>query len=775
MSFISRVLPTGMALALALVGITACPPPVPVEGEGEPDASCGSDRDCGGGSICDKVGDGDDIAPADDEAGVCLKIFCITDDDCADPVNEKCDTRRGICIPRNLCDPGNPLACPTAGEKCIYENGLPVCTAPPAATACTLSPSPAYISGGETLQVEGVGNDDAGKLVAQTSFVWSTSAGTIDATSGVLTAPASGTVTVTGTTNNGGSVCTTTVNVYAVPAATDLRIVVIDQASHLPLGGVKVAAKIAGLTVSQTTDATGASTFFGGAVADALSIFPDANQWHTVLNPPDDVIIYTARTPVAVAEVDGIKGTFDFSQVHTKGDIRLGLAGTAINAAITDLNFGNIIGESIPTVINIEGLADNQEVELPEGLVIGLGDTDFKGTYSSVNDKVGATVGWALAGQVQLSKIGGIIGQVAGGGSDINAGAILAAVLPFFATFDHALATGIDLSPAVREACATPGSLDCDSNFDTVTLTPNTLLALSAEFDAPNLPCASGGFSAPGECAIELKQVTTGQGASEVTATLEGRCAPGEAACENVSSFTSGAVVISGVVVPGIGLVPLGLSAGLDDTSEAGNTFDGVLEQSGENAPPPGKLLLDFAPPHDGIEGNIYLTVAIALDINSITGTDEVSASIITQMSRQLPAAGNDFAGNTFLENQGGAFTPGAAGSFTVAKKGAADFYRVNLDNDGDSEWNVWFGGDDDGFDMADLPVHSDISEAEVSERSAHADIQAFGLGTGYDGASPADFDELFSFDGKDLDNLLYYLGAWSSESCKAGGICQEN
>ena len=269
MSFISRVLPTGMALALALVGITACPPPVPVEGEGEPDASCGSDRDCGGGSICDKVGDGDDIAPADDEAGVCLKIFCITDDDCADPVNEKCDTRRGICIPRNLCDPGNPLACPTAGEKCIYENGLPVCTAPPAATACTLSPSPAYISGGETLQVEGVGNDDAGKLVAQTSFVWSTSAGTIDATSGVLTAPASGTVTVTGTTNNGGSVCTTTVNVYAVPAATDLRIVVIDQASHLPLGGVKVAAKIAGLTVSQTTDATGASTFFGGAVADA--------------------------------------------------------------------------------------------------------------------------------------------------------------------------------------------------------------------------------------------------------------------------------------------------------------------------------------------------------------------------------------------------------------------------------------------------------------------------------------------------------------------------
>ena len=66
---------------------------------------------------------------------------------------------------------------------------------------------------------------------------------------------------------------------------------------------------------------------------------------------------------------------------------------------------------------------------------------------------------------------------------------------------------------------------------------------------------------------------------------------------------------------------------------------------------------------------------------------------------------------------------------------------------------------------------HGDV---DVTPRTAHADVQAFALGTGYDGPAPASFDDLFAFDGQDLDNLLYYLGGWSSESCKANGLCNE-
>lgn len=752
------------ALALVVGALaTACPPPEGNEGEGEGETGgCANDRDCEGGSVCDKEEDGDGIPTADDPEGVCIKVFCISDDDCEDPVNEKCDSRRGFCIPRNLCEPGDPNACPTEGDKCIYEGGLPICKAPPAATACNLAPSPAYVVAGGTVQLEGVGTGAGNKLVPQTTFTWSvTGGGSIDA-AGVYTAGATaGAATVTGTTENGGATCTATVNVLAAAADADLRIVVIDQATRAPLANSKVAVRTGAGTTSAVTAADGSATFAGAAAAAAVSIFPDAHQWHTILNPPDDVIMYTSPVPAADVAVDGIKGAFNFDNVHTDGDIRLGLAGTAINPAITDLNFNTIIGESIDTPIEIEGITDGEQiVPLPEGLIIGLGDTDFKGSYSSINDKAGPSVGWALAGQVKLSQIGDIIGSVAGDTENINAGAILAAVLPFFAKFDHAIVTGLDFDPAARQAG--------DPNFDTVEMKPETLLALDSTFEMPTLPCAPGALEG-NACTGDVFKLEVGEESTIVTACPNPLPAGGT--CEAVSPFATGAVILTGTVIPGIGLVPLGISAGLDDTSEDGNNFDGILEQS-EDATP-GEVLMDFAPPHDGIEGNLYMTVAIALDINSITSTDDIGASIVTQVSRSLPKTGNSF-NNAFLQSQGGTFTP-AAGTFALTKKGAADFYRVNFDNDGEEEWNVWFGGDEAGsFNIADLPVHEDIAAGDVTARTVHADVQAFKLGTGYDGPAPTSFDELFAFDGQDIDTLLYYLGAWSSESCKAGGLCNE-
>jgi hypothetical protein len=743
------------AVAVGGAFAVACDDGGGVEGEGEGETEgCGGDRDCGAGSICDKTNDGDDLAAANDPEGICVKVVCFTDSDCQNPDDEKCDARRGFCVPRNLCDPGDENAC-DGDERCVYTGGLPQCVVPPAATACTLSPSPGYVSVGGTLQIEGVGTDDDGKLVPHARFTFS---GTGVDADGTLSPTAAGDVTVTGTT--GEAECTTTVTVYPAVASGDLRVVLIDQATRQPIAGAPVAAKVASVDLEQTTDADGAATFIAGAAATAVSVFPPNHQWHTILEPANDLVLYTAATNAGV-EVDGIKGAFDFSKVHTKGDIRLGLAGTAINAAITDLNFATIIGEFVPTVIDIEGITEEggQEVSLPEGLVIGLGDQNFKGDYVALSDKGGPGIGWALGGQVALSKVGSIISSVAGSGEDINVGAVLSAILPFFATFDHAIVSGLEFDPAARSAG--------DPNFQDVTMTPDTLLMLSAEYDLPDLPCAPKGFSGGGDrCGTPLFSFDDGDTTQLVT-----ECPAGET-CEDVSSYTSGAVLLTGVVVPGQGLVPLGISAALDDADgDTTDEFDGVAEQSGDDAPAPGTLLLDYAPPHDGVEGNLYVTVAIALDINSIAGTDNLGASIITQVSRSLPTEGNNFAGNSFLESQGGSFNK-ATGAFALQKKGSADFYRVNFDDGGELEWNVWFDGTNAGsFTLADLPQHGD---ADIATRSTHADVQAFALGSGYDGPAPTSFDALFAFDGQDLDNLLYYLGGWSSESCRADGLCTE-
>lgn len=721
---------------------------------------CDNDRVCVGG-FCDKATDNDDIIAADDPLGCCVNLLCQTNDDCAD--NEKCDVRRGICVPRNLCDPaaenggacaqedGTLADCCQAGQLCEYVGGAPLCTNnPPPATECFIAVGgrvvatgagdteafPAVTRAGQDIQLEAVGTNAAGETVPHATFTWTTANA-----DGLLVAPACATgvcpITVTATSaGNGTASCTGLVNVYAAP--TDNRIIVLDLATGEPLVGVDVAANDGTAVLDGTTDGDGAAEFAG--TLDSISAFPAAYQWHTILGPPNDVIVYTAKLP-NTARVAGIKGTFDFDSVHTQGDIKLGLAGTAIASSITDLNFATLIGDIANYNVELEGITDpgGESVPLPSGLVINLGDNPIKGDYVTFGEP-GKNIGWAIGGQVPLAEVGPIISGVATGGGDVNIGSILGGVLPFFARFDHAIVPGLNLVESDRPP--EPGNdepIDVAAwDFETRVITPNTLLALSANYAMPDLPCAPGAITG--------------------------------ATC---SSWATGAVLLTGVIVPGVGLVPLGLTAGLDDPDDQDTTdlVDGKLDSDSDapGAPGKGEAIIDYAPPHDGLEGNTYVSVAIALDLSAIGGdAGGFGASIITHISKKFADA-NTFP-QTFLQSQGGTFTAGAAGSFTLAADGTADFWRVNMSDGGEIEWNVWFEDDAASFSIADLHPNP----AAAAARAVDADVQAFVLGTGYEsfGAAPSSFSELFAFDGKDVDNLLYYLGAWSSEACKAGGHC---
>lgn len=730
---------------------------------------CDNDRLCGGG-FCDKEDDGDDIAAADDQFGCCVRLVCLSDADCAD--NEKCDVRRGICVPEGLCDPaaerggtckidGVDQPCCGDGELCTYADGLPVCTAtPPAAAACFISAGgraiasapgdtealPGVTRDGEPIQLEAVGTDANGNVVPHATFTW-TGTG-VDAASGVLTgACAAGVCAQTVTATSGSATCDGVVNVYAAPTLGQ-RIVVIDLTTGAPLEGVDVAANVAGVVLPGVTDANGAAEFAG--VADNVSAFPDTHQWHTIVAPPADVIIYTAKLPDET-KVAGIKGTFDFGSVHTTGDIKLGLAGTAISSSVTDLNFTTLIGEVADYNVEIENLTDpgGQLVPLPSGLVLELGASPIKGDYVTFGNP-GRNIAWAIGGQVALAKIGPIISSISAS-DDVNIGSVLGSILPFFATFDHGTISNLDLVEGTRPTAPADGTPVPFNEwpFDEHTLVPNTLLSQSASYTMPDLPCTPGGVSG-GTCTLPA-------GAE--------------------SAFATGAVLLSGVIVPGVGLIPLGLTAGLDDpdAEDGQDEIDGKLDSNAENGPGKGEAIIDYAPPHDGLEGNLFVSVAIALDLSSVatTAATDFGASIITHVTRKF-AADNAFP-QDFLQSQGGSFTPGAAGSFThVATGTGADFYRVNFDDGNEGEWNVWFADDGTSFEPADF--HPD--SAAAAARFQNADVQAFKLGTGYETISPTtaptSFDDLFGFDGSNLDNLLYYLGAWSSQACTFQGHCTD-
>lgn len=753
---------------------------------------CDNDRLCGGG-YCDKEGDGDDVAAADDQFGCCVQLICDSNDDCEE--NEKCDFRRGICLPRDLCDPaaenggecdldgdGTPEAdCCGAGQLCEYTGGVPVCVDnPPSAAECFVAiggralatapgdteANPGVAVAGEAIRLEATATDASGKLVPHAVFTWTGGPDATGAFTGTCAGPAPCAVTVTAA--SGAATCDAVISVYPAHTAGTHRVVAVDATSGLPIAGALATARIAGALQQDTTDENGVAEFTAGA-ADSVSVFDDDHHWQTVIDPPEDLLIVTG----AIAnnnDVAGIKGRFDFDAVHTIGDIKLGLAGTAISSNLTDLNFANIIGEIADYNVDIEGVTDpgGQVVPLPSGLVLELGQEPIKGDYVTFGT-AGRNIGWALGGQVRLAEIGEIISSVAAS-DDVNVGAILGAVLPFFATFDHAVLSGgalaaLEASPrpcnddgdcdgsAVCAAghCAASGTGQPTENTEPIpydswafpeqTIRPDTLLAQSANYTMPDLPCTPGGVS----------------GASCTATVADG------------SAYASGAVLLSGVLVPGIGLVPLGLTAGLDDPDDqdTDDQRDGKLDYTGDNAPASGTALIDYAPPHDGLEGHPFVTLAIALDIDAIADSGgDFGASVILHVTPKFGAT-NTFTGD-FLESQGGTFTAGASGSFALAPQGAADFYSVNVDNGGDVEWNVWFTDDATTFTPADF--HPD--PAAAAARFVHADVQAYRLGTGYAGPTPASFDDLFAFNGTNFDNMLFYMGAWSSESCKDNGVC---
>lgn len=733
-------------LATLMVGATACSPatgddPLADAGpgfqcenrpNGDDVLECRRNIDCGGGSVCVKAEDGD-------EFGCCEKIFCTVNADCDD--TEICDVRRGICVPEDLCDPG--VGCEN-GDLCVYSGGAPQCLdTAPAADSCAFSATKIYTTSDKPIEVMATAYAADGTLTPHATFDYevggltgASADGNSVGASCTSDAPCTGTVTAT---TNGGATCSADFVVYPAVDAADFRVTLFDQTTRSPLSGVRIAARVGTELQEATTDANGSAVFAGQATAvTAVSAFPTGHQWQTLLSPStNDVALFTVEVPDD-SKVAGVKGQFNFDSVSTTGDIKLGLAGTSISSTVTDLDFATLVGEIAEYNIVLEGVtdADGEIVPLPSGLVLELGPEKIKGDFVTLG-QTGKNTLWALGGKVRLSEIGPIISTVTAS-DEVNVGSVLTAVLPFFARFDHAVVSGLDLSNIDRPAAPAENApvpydqwnLPELSGADAVKL--NTLISQSAEYTVPTLPCKPGAVD--------------GDGCSD-------------------NGYSSGAVLLSGVIVPGQGMVPLGLTAGLDDPDDqdANDQVDGELDYKGENQPTKGKAMIDFAPPHDGLEGNLYVTIAIGLDIDSLT-SGSLAASIITHVTDKYSETGNAFP-NAFLEQQGGTYTKSDAGnSFAINAVGSADFYRINLDGGSVAEWNIWFSS----ADAASALNLNDLRPSDLNGRDDSLDIQAFKFGTGYTGAKPADFSELSSFNGTNLDNLLYYMGAWSNLTCES-------
>ena len=562
--------------------------------------------------------------------GACIKVVCTSDADCDE--GEICEDRRGICLPANTCDPANPPAACEPGQVCVYQDGNPVCQdasdlTPP--DSCTITPSRLFIGNGATADIKASGFLESGAMAPNAEFSFTGDAALTISDSTVTGTCNSGmpcNYTLTATALVGDASCEATVTVYPSVDEEDFRVLVIVESDHDTLNAAKVVAKLSDGTLDvQETDSNGAYTWAGKANdIEAVSVFEPYYHWQTVVGPPtNDLVLYTNRVPNPT-RVAGMKGHFNFDNVQTFGEVKMALAGAPISANWINLDFEGILGEIASTPVDIPDIYSGNML-MPSGFTFEISDEPMK-DYFVTFDEPGATTLWGLGGKFKLADVGGIIGEVATSTVDeVNIGSILAQVLPFFNTFSHAAITGLEVTETNYPSNPFGGAVPYDmwngllEFTDDTAVNLNTLLTQSHTYEIPTIPCVPGKISGS-------------------------TCVDG--------AYTTGVVLVTGTVVPGQGVVPLGITLGLDDpdTEDGINQSDGKIDylEGTVSSPGAGYMIVDAAPQHDGLEGNLLTTLAFALDVNSVT-EGNLSISILSHVADSFGVE-NGFPAGDFLD-----------------------------------------------------------------------------------------------------------------------------
>jgi hypothetical protein len=721
---------------------------------------CVRARDCGGGYEClDATSQAACGASSGNTSDCCcIKVICTSNDDCDTPAT--CDTRRGMCVVP-ACNPAIPASCP-AGKRCVNgtdATGRVVSTCQDVGAAgadtCVLDVGEFSLRAGDTRTLRPTGFSNAGAQVPYASFTFSSTASdkaSVDASTGVVTGVATGEATIRATPLPSGTPCDAKVNVYGPADAGTARAIVFNARTGKPMAGVKVLLRKASTSEEQTTGANGAATFAATVAADIKDITaypaPDAYapagySWVTFTSPGTaDLAFYVDPIPDP-AKVAGVTGTFDLSLAQPpKGDIKLGIAAFSIAGALSDLSLEGLAGKLVSTDIHVTGIGDYEDVPMPSGLFLMLNNESIKSRIDmyaegpcTAEAKCNRVL-WGLGGQVGLSKISSIIQEVAGTtAASADPAKLLGAVLPFFRKFYHYTQGGLALVDQ-----AAPTGENAPAFSQSITVKPAYLLSQVAPWTIPTLP------------------------QSPLDST----------------KYLSGALVLTGVHVPGQGVVPLGVTAGLDECAESDDVAcsstgaaDGKVTCQDDKATAAyneceglsqGDIQVDYAPPHDGLEGNRFGTVAIALDIAGVTSGAMYSSILVSFNDTLSNSTGtkNTFPAGSFLGFNKGSFTKATRVYAGTTRIDGADFMRLTFSS-GPKNWFVYAPQPPAGTFTVELPpLASGLAASD--ERLGEVIVQAFKLFSG--AGQPATYTALAELNSTNADNLILYTAGFSANVC---------
>lgn len=521
---------------------------------------CRTDRDCDGDEYC--------------EDGYCQPSFACTAMSC--PGGFECVG--DVCVPQICRADGD---CPS-GEVCVGG----ACQAPPGTdfvTSVRIISPPGYVRPGTAYRFVALAQDQAGRVVPGVRFSWSSTSTTVAAidADGLATGGADAGVTqirarVTSQIGPVVSAPVSLTNLGPAPAA-GVRVTVVAQTSGLPVANATVEVVAGGQPATGTTDASGVVSLpnVGAGPYEVTAVHADFD-WVTVLGASTNDVRLELPPLSRPDRAAGARGNVDLSQVTTQGALSLSLSGASLGSPLLSSDPGAVFGGEIynaqvPMLGNVPVPGGNTVRVEFMGFPITLKDTYY------ARAKPGLRALWSFGGKVDF------------GGSGLGLGDLqnlLAALLPFYQRFEHTVDPAVPILalPTVADTNDVDGDGDTQelvpdwSNLPNRALTPSQAQTLRYQLTVDNLPFVSGG---------------------------------------NANTL----VVMSGVVLPGVGFVPLGI--------------DGQSDGMGNGIVP--SFVTKMAPPHGGLEAGDYavLVAAIRTDTSGLPGP----GSVRLYTSDRLPTA----------------------------------------------------------------------------------------------------------------------------------------
>jgi Big-like domain-containing protein len=598
-----------------------------------------------------------------------------------------------------------------AGGKVCFDGDcvtIPDCSD---IASCRVVPGSAVTQENSTVQLAASAYFQSGALAPGVTFTWAsdaTDSAAVGATGLVTGGAVTGDAVITATVGGGcTTTCTAAVSNYGAVEAEHTRVIVVSELEGTPVEGAVVtigaeapvttgANGVADVAVNLETTPADIDVFH--AEYNYLSI-RNANQRNMIVHLGKLYHLdFTANPPVEVA--GGIKGVFDFTRIPCEEgntcDVLFGLGGLSIPGNLVNLNFDLLIGGMIKTEIQLGGATE--VLGLPSGLTLCLNATCFK-EYFKPTGIPGNRAAWGLGGKMNLADLIDVLGPVISGGDDIDFGSILVSLLPEFAKFYTAIVPNLDIDPIAKVVDV--DDIDDDGHVDDYVP------------DYDNL----AGFPLQD---MTLK-VAMDQTMTFTIGTMPANPAGGW--------WYDGVIVLGGVIAKDVGLIPLGISAGLDaETKE--DSPDGQI----------GDISLNVSDVAGRIpEGQVQrVVIALALNMGGLIGGE----GGLSMGGRVMFV--DDFTGT---HNLSGFLTPPTTATYagralTVAGVPAeATYQQVIFTGSNESNWNVIGVFGDETYTLPDAPAQGD--------RSAGANFISIKLKDGLT------YQDLLNFDEDNMGKLV--------------------